>query len=233
VNPVIQTIGVADPGRSAAFWRDILGFEIRRDRGDLEAVSGPACIRLVPRDEAPQTAVMFFEVEDLDAIRQAILTRGGHPSQPARVNRIKIRMFEIRDPDGHTLWFGESFQMPYTPPAEPGMMRKALPQLPFHDVAAAIRHYQEALGFRINYRDEHLGVMDRDAITLLLIERTERHTGIGSAYIYVRDADALHAELTRRGANVLGEPVNWPWGLRDFSVLDCEGNRLHFGQPFE
>ena len=33
----------------------------------------------------------------------------GRPSSP-RPNWIKYRMFEVRDPDGHVLWFGQSFQ---------------------------------------------------------------------------------------------------------------------------
>lgn len=49
----------------------------------------------------------------------------------------------------------------------------------------------------------------------------------------MRDADALYAELAARGANVQGEPVSHPWGLRDFRVLDFEGNRITFAQPFE
>ncbi len=48
-----------------------------------------------------------------------------------------------------------------------------------------------------------------------------------------RDADAVHAELVAKGANVQGTPVSHPWGLRDFQVLDLEGNRITFGQPFE
>lgn len=52
-------------------------------------------------------------------------------------------------------------------------------------------------------------------------------------YVYVRDADALHAELSAKGANVQGEPVSRPWGLREFQVLDPEGNRIGFGQTFE
>ena len=51
--------------------------------------------------------------------------------------------------------------------------------------------------------------------------------------MYVHDADALHAELRAKGANVQGEPVSHPWGLRDFAVLDLEGNEIRFGQPFE
>jgi uncharacterized glyoxalase superfamily protein PhnB len=70
-------------------------------------------------------------------------------------------------------------------------------------------------------------------VTVLLIARTEQHTGIGSCYFYIRDADALHAELLAKGANVQGEPVSYPWGLRDFEVLDMAGNRLRFGQTFE
>jgi len=27
--------------------------------------------------------------------------------------------------------------------------------------------------------------------------------------------------------------VSHPWGLRDFSVLDLEGNQITFGQTFE
>jgi uncharacterized glyoxalase superfamily protein PhnB len=49
--------------------------------------------------------------------------------------------------------------------------------------------------------------------------------------VYVQDADALHAELRAKGARVEGEPVNHPRGLRDFRVLDREGNPITFGQP--
>jgi uncharacterized glyoxalase superfamily protein PhnB len=89
------------------------------------------------------------------------------------------------------------------------------------------------LGFRINYAQDDVGVMYRDDVTLLLILRREHHKGIGSCYAYVRDADALHAELLARGANLQGEPVSQPWGLREFRVLDLEGNQITFGQPFE
>jgi predicted enzyme related to lactoylglutathione lyase len=113
------------------------------------------------------------------------------------------------------------------------MLEKALPGLPCNDVAAAVAHYREVLGFHSNYQQQDLGVMDRDAITVLLVERTPRHTEIASAYFYVANADVLHAELTAKGANVRGEPVSQPLGLREFLVPDPEGNELRFGQPFE
>jgi hypothetical protein len=75
--------------------------------------------------------------------------------------------------------------------------------------------------------------MDRDDVRLLLVARTERHRGVGSAYVYVHDADALHREFIASGADVQGPPVSQPWGLREFRVLDIEENQLTFGQPFE
>jgi uncharacterized glyoxalase superfamily protein PhnB len=112
------------------------------------------------------------------------------------------------------------------------MLEKIMPELPLDDVPAGVAHYRDVLGFKINYQQDDIGVMDRDNVRVLLIARTERHKGIGSAYVYVADADSLHAELCAKGANVQGEPISRPWGLREFRVLDPEGNQITFGQPF-
>ncbi len=112
-----------------------------------------------------------------------------------------------------------------------GMMQLALPVLTCDDVAAAVEHYRDVLGFHVDYQQASLGVMDRDHVRVLLVPRSG--AGRGGAYFYVRDADALHAELAGRGARLQGEPVSHPWGLRDFEVLDADGNSLTFGQPFE
>jgi uncharacterized glyoxalase superfamily protein PhnB len=113
------------------------------------------------------------------------------------------------------------------------MLEKIMPELPLSDVAAGVAYYRDILGFKINYQQHNLGVMDRDRVRLLLIAKTPKYSGIGSAYVYVNDADQLHAELREKGANVQGGPVSQPWGLREFRVLDPEGNQITFGQPFE
>jgi catechol 2,3-dioxygenase-like lactoylglutathione lyase family enzyme len=239
--PVMRLIGVTDVNRSVAFFRDILGFDIGEREGALEAVCGPARIRLGGEDFGPDnheqprprgSAMLFFETDDVAAMHAGIRARGGSPSEIEKVNWIKMRVFEIRDPDGHTLWFGQSYDQP-VPAAPPPMLLQALPALPFDDVPAAIAYYRDTLGFRINYQQDDLGVMDRDRITVLLIARTERHKGIGSFTAYVAQADALYAELESKGARLEGPPVSRPWGLRDFTVLDPEGNRIMFAQPFE
>lgn len=248
VAPVSRLLAVADAARSLAFYRDVLGFEVREVREQhgvpigLELVSGPARIEIRVGDSAPDStgeerprgaAMLFFEAADVAAMRAAIVTRGGKASPLEKVNWIKQRMFQLHDPDGHTLWFGQSFQEPESSRNALRQLRRILPELPLSDVPAGVAYYRDILGFRINHAQSDLGVMDRDDITLLLIQRGELHTGIGSCYVYVRDVDALHAELKAKGAKPRGEPISHPWGLRDFQVLDPEGNRITFGQTFE
>ena len=248
VAPVSRHLAVGEIARSVAFYRDVLGFNagsVRDENGVpalVEVKYGPAIIQLGVHESALDStgtprprgsAILFFQTDDVAMMRDAVIARGGQPSELEKVNWIKMRMFEIKDPDGHTLWFGQSFQQPDSPRAAEYQLEKIMPSLPLSDVPAGVAYYRDVLGFKVNYAQADIGVMYRDDVTILLIARTARHTGIGSCYVYIREADALHAELTAKGANVQGEPVSHPWGLRDFEVHDLEGNQIRFGQTFE
>jgi catechol 2,3-dioxygenase-like lactoylglutathione lyase family enzyme len=210
-----------------------------------ELVRGPARLLVTVGDSVfdstgqrqPRgSAIIFLETDNVAGLHAEVADRGGQPSRLEKANWLKMRLFELRDPDGHTIWFGQSYhedERPSHVPAGKGQLRLMLPQLPLTDVAGGVAWYRDILGFTINHQQDDLAVMDRDSVTLLLIARTERHTGIGSFSVYVSDADTLHAEFLSRGANVQGEPVSRPWGLRDFDVLDPEGNRMTFAQTFE
>lgn len=56
-------------------------------------------------------------------------------------------------------------------------------------------------------------------------------------YLYVEDADALHAEfaaldLPSAGIPRLhGEPSDTAYGLREFALVDADGNLLRIGSP--
>lgn len=238
VAPVSRILAVADVPRSLAFYCGVLGFESRPPA----VVSGPARIELVAGDAAPDStgamrprgaAILFFQMDDVAEFRDAVVARGGDPTELEKVNLIKMSVFQISDPDGHALWFAQSFQEPDRPKDPSRQLLQMLPGLPLSDVATGIEYYQRVLGFHLNYAQHDLGVMDRDDVTILLIQRKAEHTGVAFCEAYVRDADALHAELVGRGARVLSEPVSHAWGLRDFQVLDLEENRLTFAQPFE
>ena len=239
--PVSRVLGARDVDRAVAFWCDVLGFEVSGPTDDgVELRSGRARIQVGQLDVAPDlakegppgSAIVFFDTNDVEAMQALIRARGGQTTQLENVNWIKRRVFEVRDPDGHVIWFGQSYHQK-SPDRPRRMMSRIMPELPCDDVPAAVRHYHDVLGFSVNYEQEDLGVMDRDEVRLLLIARTPLHGGIGSVSFYVRDVDALHAELIRSGADVQGEPVSQPWGLREFRVLDADRNRLTFAQTFE
>lgn len=242
VSPVSRFLPVGDLARSIAMYRDLLGFEIR-SRSDTvaKAVRGPACIELRRQDSAYDStwrlrprgaAMLFFQTNDVAALRSELVARGGEPSELENVNWIKMRMFQLQDPDGHTLWFGQSFHGPEIERPDP-LLWQIMPSLPLTDVAAGLEYYRDVLGFAVNYAQHDLAVMDRDKARILLVARGARFSGIGACYVYVRDADKLHTELTGKDARVQGAPVSRPWGLREFLVLDWEGNEITFGQPFE
>jgi len=223
-----------------AFWCDVLGFEVSGPTDDgVELRSGRARIQVGQLDVAPDlakegppgSAIVFFDTNDVEAMQALIRARGGQTTQLENVNWIKRRVFEVRDPDGHVIWFGQSYHQK-SPDRPRRMISRIMPELPCDDVPAAVRHYHDVLGFSVNYEQDDLGVMDRDEVRLLLIARTPLH-GIGSASFYVRDVDGLYNELVRSGADVQGEPVSQPWGLREFRVLDADRNRLTFAQTFE
>ena len=52
-------------------------------------------------------------------------------------------------------------------------------------------------------------------------------------YIYVDDVEALHEELTARGADLLSAPHDTEYGLREIRVRDPHGYILAFGNTPE
>jgi catechol 2,3-dioxygenase-like lactoylglutathione lyase family enzyme len=74
----MRVIGVADLARSAAFYRNVLGFEIREDGSAFEAVSGPARLHF---GEPSRSSSVFFETDKIEDMHAAISARGGFPSR--------------------------------------------------------------------------------------------------------------------------------------------------------
>jgi len=114
------------------------------------------------------------------------------------------------------------------------MMHAGTTVFTVRDVVASLAYYRDRLGFdtAFEYGDpvSYAGVCSGD-VTLHLISssRTPRQPGHGAVAIDVDDVDALHADLTKRGARVLKAPANYDYGLRTFDVADPDGNMIFFG----
>ena len=121
---------------------------------------------------------------------------------------------------------------------EPRQLQRFCPIFPVRDLAAALAHYA-ALGFATNpYEDgDYYGFADRDGTGLHLAlhsghDHDHDHGHGGSAYLYVRDADALYEEWSRPGTGGQTRPAGpTPYGLREGSHTDPDGNLIRFGSP--
>src|ERR1041385_8444636 len=82
------------------------------------------------------------------------------------------------------------------------------------DITKSIEHYRDALGFKITFeygQPTFYACLCRDevALHLLAARQTERLAGNGGICIFVRDVDAVHAELVERGAKVIKPPQDY------------------------
>jgi len=114
----------------------------------------------------------------------------------------------------------------------------AIPILPCRNLGETLHFYQR-LGFTIVGRDnapDPYGIVRRDGIELHFFEYRdlEPASSIAGCFIRVKDADALFAEylklgLAAQGIPRLGPLADMPWGMREFHLVDADGNLLRIG----
>jgi predicted enzyme related to lactoylglutathione lyase len=112
------------------------------------------------------------------------------------------------------------------------------------DVVSAAHFYRDILGFAFDRfwgEPPSFCMVKRGGVVVMLAQvddrnlvrpnnLAEREGGAWDAYLWVPNADALHAEFLAKGAIIARGLCDQPYGCRDFDVLDCNGYRLCFGQ---
>ncbi len=113
---------------------------------------------------------------------------------------------------------------------------RAAAVLPVRDIAAALARYRR-LGFEAEAygREPSIyGFLRRGDVRLHLacVPDLDPLTTTSAVYLYVRDADATHAEWKQAGVEGwLTAPVTTPYGLRELAYVDPDGNLLRVGSP--
>jgi predicted enzyme related to lactoylglutathione lyase len=104
-----------------------------------------------------------------------------------------------------------------------------VPELPVADVERAQRHYRDALGFEIGWLepDKGIGAASRDKAVLFFRKRKPPFEP-AVHWVFVADLDATYQELKSLGANIVDPPELKPWGIRQFTIQDLDGNVFYF-----
>jgi len=115
---------------------------------------------------------------------------------------------------------------------ETNMGTEVVPVFQVSDVDASVREYVSVLGFGEDFRwGTYAGlVLDGGArLHLNGFEGGVERLGKGAAYFFVPDVDTVYARVVREGGRIDHPLGDQAYGMRDFSVLDRDGNRLTFG----
>lgn len=123
------------------------------------------------------------------------------------------------------------------------MIRQIAPQFFTLNLAATLAYYKDALGF------ECLGTWaDPPAYAIVARDDHRIHFRVAppptsnpdkyedellDAYLFVQNADALHAEYAARGVEFTRPLGDTPWRTREFVVKDCDGRLLAFGSALD
>jgi len=107
-----------------------------------------------------------------------------------------------------------------------------VPELPVADVERAQQHYRDTLGFEIGwlYPDKSIGAVLRGNTTIFFRQRQPPFEP-AIHWMFAPDIDATYRELQASGAKITDPLETKPWGIRQFTVEDVDGNifYIHHG----
>ena len=114
----------------------------------------------------------------------------------------------------------------------------AIPTLPCRSVSETVAFYKR-LGFEggaHEFNGEY-AILRRGAVELHFFSHTElvpAHSSAG-CYIRVLDVESIYrafssSQLPRAGIPRMDALEDKPWGLREFAIVDTDGNLLRIGQ---
>lgn len=115
----------------------------------------------------------------------------------------------------------------------------AIPTLPSRSLPATLAFYAR-LGFEGEVIGGQYAILTRGSVELHFFAHpdlipAESHAG---CYVRVQDVDAIYldfgaARLSRHGIPRMDGLEDKPWGMREFAIVDEDGNLLRIGQEID
>jgi predicted enzyme related to lactoylglutathione lyase len=107
---------------------------------------------------------------------------------------------------------------------------KPVPELPVVDVERSQQHYRDALGFEIGwlYPGKEIGSVSHGYMGPIFFLKRKLPFEPAIHWVFAEDIDASYQELKSSGANIVEPLEKKPWGLRQFTVEDPDGNLFYF-----
>ena len=110
----------------------------------------------------------------------------------------------------------------------------AFPVLPVADLDTALEFYTGRLGFALDWRSaDDLAVVGNGVVSLFLRKKSDDACGPSRVILNTDDADALFSAWTAAQVAIVDPIETKPWGMREFTAHDPDGNLLTVGHVDE
>ena len=105
-----------------------------------------------------------------------------------------------------------------------------VPELPVADVERAQQHYRDIFGCEIAWLDDSkwIGAVSHADMGPIFFRKRQPPFEPAVHWVFAEDIDASYRELQSSGANIIDPLETKPWGLRQFTVADLDGNLFYF-----
>lgn len=110
------------------------------------------------------------------------------------------------------------------------LIGRPVPELPVADVELAQQHYRDTLHCQITwlYPGKEIGAVLHDAMGPIFFRKRKPPFEPAVHWVFAEDIDASYQQLQSSGANIVEPLERKPWGLRQFTVKDLDGNVFYF-----
>jgi catechol 2,3-dioxygenase-like lactoylglutathione lyase family enzyme len=115
------------------------------------------------------------------------------------------------------------------------IIEKAIPVLPSLNFDASLKFYVEKLGFNLSFRTEDRLALEKNGLEIHFWPCEDKQIPAASGcFVVVRNIEPLYEEYRQQGVvHPKGALEDKPWGMRQFSMLDGDGNLIQFAESLK
>jgi catechol 2,3-dioxygenase-like lactoylglutathione lyase family enzyme len=110
---------------------------------------------------------------------------------------------------------------------------KATPVLPALKIRETVQFYERKLGFVVRHEEDEYGIVVRDDIEIHFWKCGDRNIAENSSCrLTVDGVDELFRQAQEAKIVHPNAPIETkPWGMREFAIVDLNGNLVWFLEP--
>ncbi len=122
--------------------------------------------------------------------------------------------------------------MPEPPKSDVKQVIQGAPIIQVQDPRVTAEYYRDVLGFEYDYGSDRYCVVWRDNAALHFVRSDDPATGV-RLFLWVKNANEMLSQFRESGATIESDIQDRDYGVRDFTVVDCNGLEIVVGQDIE